>query len=283
MLSVLHRAPALFGHTQTRWKLQTLLQTCSWLQLHTLGGLSQLLKRLGISYKRGRAHLHSPDVLYEEKVRLVNSCLARARNEPQRVCFLFQDEITYYLQPTLACAYEARGHDQPLAERSYGRDTPFRVAGALNAVTGQVTWMQQGKFDRRNLVRFYQTIREQYPQVETIYLAQDNWPVHFHPDVLAALEPQTYPWPWLVPGNWPREPGPQAKRLNLPIQIICLPTYAPWLNPVEKLWRWLKQDVLHLHGSSTERAALRARVDAFLDQFRADSKPLLRYVGMLPD
>lgn len=282
-MSVLHRAPALCGHPQRRWTLATLRASCPWLRLATLGGLSRLLLRLGIAYKRGRAHVHSPDVLYEEKVRLVSWCLSCAREDPEHVCVLYQDEFSYYRQPTLARAYEARGHAQPLAERSYSRDTPFRVAAALNALTGQVTWMQRSKFDRQTLVRFYQAIREQYPQAETIYLLQDNWPVHFHPDVLAALGPQISPWPWLVPDNWPREPNPQAKQLHLPIQIIGLPTYASWLNPIEKLWRWLKQDVLHLHDSSADWPALRDRVAAFLDQFLSGSQPLLRYTGLLPD
>jgi hypothetical protein len=31
------------------------------------------------------------------------------------------------------------------------------------------------------------------------------------------------------------------------LQSVWLPTYAPWLNPIEKLWRWLRQDVLKMH------------------------------------
>ena len=27
------------------------------------------------------------------------------------------------------------------------------------------------------------------------------------------------------------------------IEPVWLPTYAPWLNPIEKLWRWLRQEV----------------------------------------
>jgi transposase len=29
------------------------------------------------------------------------------------------------------------------------------------------------------------------------------------------------------------------------IKIIYLPPYSPELNPVERLWRWIKRDVLH--------------------------------------
>ena len=31
------------------------------------------------------------------------------------------------------------------------------------------------------------------------------------------------------------------------IAVPFLPTYAPWLNPIEKVWRWLKQSVLYAH------------------------------------
>jgi hypothetical protein len=59
-----------------------------------------------------------------------------------------------------------------------------------------------------------------------------------------------------------------------------LPTYSPWLNPIEKLWRWLKQDVLHLHRHADHVPALRALVLDFLAQFQDGSSDLLRYVGL---
>jgi putative transposase len=45
---------------------------------------------------------------------------------------------------------------------------------------------------------------------------QDNWNIHTHPEVLTAL------------ARYPR------------IKPVWLPTYAPWLNPIEKLWRWVR-------------------------------------------
>jgi transposase len=62
---------------------------------------------------------------------------------------------------------------------------------------------------------------------------------------------------------------------------LFLPTYASWLNPIEKLWRWLKQDVLHLHRLAHDLMKLRQRVLDFLDQFTSGSQPLLHYVGLL--
>ncbi len=87
--------------------------------------------------------------------------------------------------------------------------------------------------------------------------------------------------------------GPTAPRqalsqrwghLHLPIQRVFLPTYASWLHPIEKLWRTLRQDVLHLHRLADNLAQVREGVAAFLDQFAqpgALSDALLRYVGLL--
>ena len=105
--------------------------------------------------------------------------------------------------------------------------------------------------------------------------------MHFHVDALARLQPQQLPWPPNVPVHWPTKPSGKVSQDNLPIQLLCLPTYASWLNPIEKLWRWLKQEVVHLHPYSDDWPALKRQVACFLDQFGNGSEKLLRYVGLL--
>ena len=168
---------------------------------------------------------------------------------------------------------------QPLAARSHAKNTAFRIMGALNAVSGQVTYRQRSHTNLACLVDFWYDLRQAYPDATTIYVVVDNWPVLFHPAVLAPLQAQNLPWPPYLPVTGRRRPVKQARRDNLPIQLLCLPTYASWLNPIEKLWRWLKQDVLHLHRLSQDWPALKQAVADFLDPFAAGSRPLLRYVG----
>jgi hypothetical protein len=54
LLSVLCRAPELFGLRRSRWRLTDLLRQCDWLSLHSEAGLSKYLRRLDIHYKRAR-------------------------------------------------------------------------------------------------------------------------------------------------------------------------------------------------------------------------------------
>jgi hypothetical protein len=282
ILLVIRRDPSQFGYACSRWKLTMIADTCPWLTLNSTAGLCQLLKRLGISYKRGRDYVHSPDPNYTEKLSLIELMRLRAFYEPERYTFLYVDELTYYRQPTLACAYEIRGPRQPLAQRSHRSNTHCRVLAALNALTGQLSYRQRSRTDLSCLSGFWYDLRADYPDAEVIYVVLDNWPVHFHPDVLAPLQTQHFPFPPTLPALWPTTPSPKATRDDLPFQLLCLPTYASWLNPIEKLWRWLKQDTLHLHRLSDDWPELKQRVARFLATFSHGSPELLRYVGLLP-
>jgi len=120
-------------------------------------------------------------------------------------------------------------------------------------------------------------LRAEYPTAQTIYVIVDNWPVHFHTDALARLQPQDSPWLPYVSPHWPKEPSNKAIQDDWSIQLLCLPTYASLLNPIEKLWRWLKQDVLHMHHCSYDWQHLNLLASTFLDQFQFGSDDLLHY------
>ena len=233
----------------TRWSLNYLRQAVDWLSDYSLSGIWRLLDRLEIRYCRGRQALHSPDPDYERKRDYAQACVDEAWQNPKETVALYLDELSFYRQPTLACCYwhKSWGSDQPLARLSQRSNTGRRIAGALDAVRGRVLTIEGSKIGVRKLVKFYQQIRASYPWAKKIYLIQDNWPVHFHPDVQAAAQ--------------------EAR-----IEMVRLPTYAPWLNPIEKLWRWLKQDVLHMHRLSDRWDQLLDRVRQFLKQFQT-SRP----------
>jgi hypothetical protein len=254
--------------------LASVLSACGWLRLRSRPGLSRLLRRLGVRLKQARRHVHSPDGHYRDKLATIQLHLQSPDD------LLFADEFTLYRQPSLAQAYEQRGHRQPLAELGYSSNRTWRLIAALHAGTGRVHWLEASQLSVGRLVAFYQQVAAAYPTASVVYLAEDNWPMHFHPDVLAALVPQHCPWPWPVSSRWPTEPSPRAKRLHLPIQLLPLPTYASWTNPTEKLWRWLQQDLLHLHRFGDDWLGLKRAVGQFLDQFAHGSRALLRYVGL---
>lgn len=230
----------------------------AWLEGLSEPAIYKVLKRLGFSRKRAINFIHSPDPEYHAKWQAIWKAFLAAMEHPEQVVILFLDELTYYRRPSKASAYHRRGKSQPRAREAPRANTRTRLVAVMNGLTAQVTYCQRSKVGKDALVAFYAQVRAAYPDVQTIYIVQDNWPTHKLPEVMTALEQQG-----LTP--------------------LFLPTYASWLNPIEKLWRWLKQDVLHLHLLAEDLDQLRQQVIDFLDQFAAGSDALLRYVGLLPD
>lgn len=275
LLHTLHQLP----QTETRWRLSELLKACPWLTLHSIPGLSQLLARLKIVWKRARWHVHSPDPNYIEKLHQIWIHIRRVQAEEARSLLLFQDEFTLCRHPSLAQAFEQAGKLQPLAELGHKGNYTWRIAAALNPWTGQVTYQQARVMDITRMILFYRKLHLAYPASE-ILLVQDNWPIHYHPDLVATLQPQSFPFGTRVSPRWSKEPTRPLPDTRLPIRLMFLPTYASWTNPIEKLWRMLRQDVLHLHRYRDDWPALKLRVFSFLDEFSMGSKDLLRYVGL---
>jgi len=250
---VVHQSPQRYGFPRSRWRLQDVGQAISWLKGCSRPGVAKVLRRLGFRYKQARNFIRSPDPQFREKWDRILRAFLQALEHPEAVVFLLEDELTYYRQPSLAPAYALTGSTEPRAYQEPCGNTQTRVAAALNGVTGRVTYLQRSKVGEFS---FYAQIRSAYPEAQVIYLVEDNWPTHKLPAVRQAAAEQG-----LVP--------------------LFLPTYASWLNPIEKLWRWLKQEVLHLHRWANDLDQLRQQVCAFLDRFAGGSDDLLRYVGLL--
>lgn len=107
----------------------------------------------------------------------------------------------------------------------------------------------------KQLCRFLGKVRRHYGPGVRIVLIWDNWRPHSHPDLLEAAAEQQ-------------------------IELLFTPTYAPWCNPIEKLWKKLRHDVLRLHRKSAAWKQLRSQVESFLANLERTNPELLRYTGL---
>ena len=269
---------------QTRWTLRTLGNIVPWLRDVSEPGIHQILTRLRISYKRGRAYIRSPDTDYAKKIDRIQQVLEETHQHPQTCVALYQDEFSFYRNPTLAKDWRRTGTKTPLAHQSYKYNEAFYGIGAMNPHTGDVVYQQVPRCTVEALHSFYTEICQRYENKQRIYLIQDNWTPHFQANLLAALLPQTVSFVKPIPPNWTGKLSKKIGNLTkLPIEIIQLPTYAPWTNPIEKLWRWVRQSVLHLHRHCDDWLTLKDKVKTFMSQFIGGSQTLLHYVGLLPN
>jgi hypothetical protein len=257
----LHQSPALWGLERSRWTLKLLQEHCPLLQeLHTLSGVWRRLKKWQITRQRSRSFITSPDPAYRHKLALIEGLLQEAITQSNWVV-LYGDEHTFYRQPLAGLSYHRQGgggRAQPRAYRSHKSDTKRRIAGALNALTGQVSYRCASKMGAKELARWMHQLRQEHGPQARIFLIWDNWPVHYHWRVLEAAA--------------------QAG-----IELLWLPTYAPWTNPIEKLWRKLHEEVLCLHRLADQWEQLKAQVENFLSNLNQPSPYLLHYVGLLPN
>lgn len=138
---------------------------------------------------------------------------------------------------------------------AHGANTVMRVIGVLDALTAQVQAWDFAKTTADRIGRCWLRAAGQYPLASKIYIVVDNWSVHFHARVLAELAKD-----------------PRA-------QLLPLPTYSPWLNNIEKLWRWTKQHVVHAHPWCDDFNTFKTHVREELA--RCSSLPELhRYCGL---
>jgi transposase len=241
------------GPAPSRWTLRTLRVSVEWLTGYTLSGGWRVRQAYGLGVHASCARLFSPDLDSRGKVRRLHRCLRDAARHPDTVVALFVDDFGYQRWPEVAPTW---GREAAVAQRA-GNNQQWRTIGALNALTGQVNYLDGYIVGRQQVSAFSTQLDHVYPVADLLYVIPDNWNIHPHPDVLTALE------------RYPR------------IKPVWLPTSAPWLNPLEKLWRWLRHDVLKMHRWVEDWPRVKQRVHDFLDQFAHGAPDLLRYVGLV--
>lgn len=182
--------------------------------------------------------------------------LKEAREDPGGTVLLFQDEASFYRQPSQGWLWASMGRRQPKVRYSCRSNTLVRVAGFMDGVSGQVLAWDFPKITVDRLARCIRQVSHAYPDAKKIFLAWDNWPNHWHPLVLQAIQKD----PRLV--------------------VLPLPTYAPWMNAIEKLWRLARQEVAHAHPWCDDFPYFRQTVRDKLGEFSNGSQRLLQYVGL---
>ena len=184
----------------------------------------------------------------------------RARSNPESVRVLFVDEMSFYRRPEPGREWHEKGRGgrmQPTVPQAPGPNTRRRIIGALDAIDGRVISRSRSSMGVRAILPFLRQVRRAYGPDMTLILVWDNWPPHHHEEI-------------------------KTLATELGIEIINTPTYAPWTNYIEKLWKLLRDDILRLHRLSDSWTELRKRVDRYLASLFRPNAKLLRYVGLSP-
>ena len=129
--------------------------------------------------------------------------------------------------------------------------------GAVNYHSGETTVLVRRRKRRKEIAELLDILLEKHPE-ETIYVAWDNANTHQDDEVEAVVRGA-------------------AGRLIL----LYLPTYSPWLNPIEMLWRHFRREVTHCELFMNIKELIKATYQFYT---RCNQQPdkVLSVIGALP-
>ena len=248
---VVEKGPAVLGCLMTVW---TVVSLCA--HLVSLGiqvgpaTLRRRLHELEFRWRRPRWAVMRRDPQGSARMQLIAQAIW---NAVPGTHILVGDETKVRHLPVLRAMWTrlARQFRIPTPEDNRS----FYIFGVLNILTGGLTHAFFDKANRLTFIEFLEQILVAYP-TGPIILILDNAKYHTAQDVMKWLE--------------------KHSRLTM----LCLPRYAPQLNPVEKIWWYLKQKIAANHCYRTIED-LQNAVRAFLDQMSAEK--ILQLASLQPE
>jgi transposase len=190
--------------------------------------IAQWLKNLGFSYQKAAfvsAHLDE-DKRQAWRTTTWPQILRRAKE--RKALLLFGDEASFPQWGTLTYTWARRGQ-QPKVKTS-GKRKGYKVFGLIEYFSGRFFYQgQEGRLNSTAYIAFLTRVLEQTTQ--PILLIQDGAKYHTSAETKAFFAQQT------------------AR-----LEVFQLPTYSPDYNPIEKLWKKIKQQDTHLHYFPTFEA-----------------------------
>ena len=223
--------PQDYGYLRSRWSSELLareLQRQLKLQAHATT-VRRWLARLRYGWLRARPTLHIRDPRKTERMRAIN----RVLTTPTRGTEVFYaDEVDIDLNPKLGAMWTRRG--QQCAISTPGKNQKRYLAGALHARSGKVLWSEGTSKNTDLFLTLLELLRARYRSAQRIVLIVDNFVIHKS----------------RLAGAWLRH--------NPKFQLLFQPTYHPWVNHIERLWKQLHDVVTRNHTHKTMHQLMRA-------------------------
>jgi transposase len=215
--------------------------------------IAQLLKNLGFSYQKAAFVSDHLDERKRQEWRTTTWPQILRQAKERHALLLFGDEASFPQWGTLTYTWARRGQ-QPKVKTA-GKRKGYKVFGLIDYFTGRLLYQgQEGRLNSAAYVAFLARVLEQ--TTGPIVLIQDGAKYHTSAETKAFF-------------------AHQAPRL----QVVQLPTYSPDYNPIEKLWKKIKQQETHLHYFPTFEA-LMDKVEQALSKFANIPEEILALCGL---
>jgi transposase len=183
---------------------------------YTIPGLRNWLQRHGFSYKKpsivpGKANKEQQEKWLKEYEKLREKLPAG-----ETICFIDGVHPTHNVQP--AYGWIKKGVRKEIPANT-GR-ARINLSGAIDVTSHKILIQEDQTLNAESTIEFFQNIEKAYPDKQKIHVFCDNAPYYRNKKVKKYLELSK-------------------------IVLHFLPPYSPNLNPIERLWKWMKERVIY--------------------------------------
>jgi transposase len=160
--------------------------------------------------------------------------------------FLFQDEISLSNTATLSYAWSAKG-EQPKVQQKQSKRERLTLFGSVNPISGECIVQQAERGNAITFKKYLKKVLNTYKNSNgKIYMILDN--VRFHHAKILK---------------------PFLQKHKDKLELIFLPAYSPDLNPIERVWWYMRKKITHNRYIKT----MKERMAAFWKMFSHFQKP----------
>jgi len=219
---VLQATPRAFGFLRSRWCCEV-LALLLWREHHVAVSretIRRWLQRADIVWRRPRPVLTRSDPRRPEILDELRQLLLHLPDDETAV---FEDEVDLNLNPKIGSMWMPRGRQATVV--TPGDNAKRYLAGSLHWRTGKLLTTLGDRRDGALFVRHLHDVRRRLRRYKKIHVICDN--AKFHHDCWAVWE--------------------FCYRYGDRVQLHFLPKYAPDLNPIERVWWRLHEQITRNH------------------------------------
>jgi transposase len=238
-------SPRSHGYRRPTWTQELLILV---MEQHTsirlsTTTMSRVLNRLKIRLGRPKPIVGCP-WKKSRRLRRIRQIKRLLRTIPADEVILYVDEVDIHLNPKIGPDYMLRGTQKTVL--TPGKNQKRYLAGALNARSGRLTWVEADRKDSNLFIRqLWQLARDDYPQARRIHIILDNYKIHSSRQTQLALA-----------------------ALGDRVHLHFLPPYCPDHNLIERVWKDLHDNVTRNHVCPTMKQLMTEVLAYLLDKSR---------------
>lgn len=233
LIEVVAGSPQDHGHRRPTWTRELLVEVMAkrtGVRVH-VGTMSRALKQIGARRGRPRPAVGCPWPK-AAKTRRINMIHRLIETLPADEAAVWEDEVDVHLNPKIGLDWMNRGQQKRVM--TPGQNDKRYLAGALDAKTGRMTWVESDRKNSDLFIGLLRRLTEVYPEAKKVHVILDNYRIHHSRITQRALE-----------------------AMGGRVVLHFLPPYCPQYNRIERRWLDLHAGVTRNHNHTTMPALMR--------------------------